>query len=306
MHQTVNQQVHEHNFLGASQKKNERRTLLVIGLTAVTMVVEIASGLIFGSMALLADGWHMASHTGALGITWLAYFFARRYVKDPRFTFGTGKIGDLAGFSSALLLGLIALIMAYESLLRLFSPTVISYDEAILVAVVGLIVNLLSAVLLKQDDHHAHGDHHHHRHGTDHNIRSAHLHVLADALTSILAICALTMGKYWGLNWMDPIMGLVGSVVIARWSLGLLKDTGRILMDVDPGAEKAQQAREILEWEKGVKVVDLHVWRLGPGHYGAIVSLIAQDPAPPDHYKERLAAMPELSHITVEVCGAAA
>lgn len=304
MQETLKPQIHEHNFLGASQRKNERRTMVVICLTAVTMVVEIASGLVFNSMALLADGWHMASHTGALGITWLAYFFARRYVKDPRFSFGTGKIGDLAGFSSALLLGFIALVMAYESLLRLFSPVAISYNEAIFVAIIGLIVNLISAVLLKQDAHPA--DDGRHRHGTDHNIRSAHLHVLADALTSILAICALTMGKYWGLTWMDPAMGLVGSVVIARWSIRLLKDTGRILMDIDPAAKRARRAREILEGEKGVEVVDLHVWRLGPGHYGAIVSLTAQDPAPPAHYKDRLAAMPELSHITVEVCGEAA
>ena len=304
MHQTADTQNHDHNFLGDSQEKNEHRTLLVIGLTAVTMVVEIASGLIFGSMALLADGWHMASHTGALGITWLAYFFARRYVKDPRFAFGTGKIGDLAGFSSALLLALIALIMAYESLLRLFSLVAISYNEAIWVAVIGLIVNLISALLLQQKSHHEHHGHDHH--GTDHNIRSAYLHVLADALTSILAIAALGMGKYLGLNWMDPIMGLVGSVVIARWSVGLLRDTGRILMDIDPDAQKSRRAREILEGEAGVKVVDLHVWRLGPGHYGAIVALKAQDPAPPEHYKNRLAAMPELSHVTVEVCGKAA
>ncbi len=213
---------HEHVFLSSNQIANERRTWLVIALTATMMVLEITAGFIFGSMALLADGWHMASHAAALGITAIAYYFARHYASDKRFSFGTGKISELAGYSSALLLALIALLLAYESVTRFFSPVAIRFDAAIAVAVLGLIVNLVSALILKEK----HDGHDHDYHPADHNLKAAYLHVLADALTSILAIVALTTGRFLGWVWMDPLMGIVGAIVIARWSYGLTRDTG--------------------------------------------------------------------------------
>lgn len=305
-------EVHEHNYLGQGQERNERRTMLVIGLTAVTMAVEITCGIIFGSMALLADGWHMASHAAALSITAAAYILARRHAGDARFCFGTGKIGELAGFASALLLLLIAVLMAYESVNRLMAPVVISFDQAIIVAVVGLAVNLLSAFLLREDHghghHHAHDDHdehehhdHDHQHGQDHNLRSAYLHVLADALTSVLAIGALVTGRFLGWVWMDPLMGIVGAVVIVRWSWGLLRDTGAVLLDMSVGHGIDRRIREALAHEDGARITDLHVWRVGPGHYAAIVAVRADQPRPSGYYKSRLGHIRELSHLTLEV-----
>jgi cation diffusion facilitator family transporter len=298
-HNDIGKYCHNHDFLGAAQARHERRTRLVIGLTAVMMVVEVAGGIVFGSMALLADGWHMASHAAALSITALGYWLARRHSQDPRFCFGTGKVGELAGFASALLLGFIAVFMAYESLTRLVHPVAIAFNQAIGVAVVGLAVNLVSALMLREDQ--GRGHEHSHPHHTDHNLKSAYLHVVADALTSVLAIAALTTGKYLGWVWMDPVMGLAGALVIARWSWGLLRDTGRNLLDVNPLPELEAEIRQALESADGDQVADLHLWRLGPGHLGAIVSVVSDQPKPTAYYKRLLANHPEISHLTVEV-----
>lgn len=291
---------HDHAFLAAHQHVNERRTWWVIGLTAATMGLEIVSGMIFGSMALLADGWHMASHASALGITALAYWLARKHRDNPRFTFGTGKIGDLAGFSSALLLWLIAVLMAYESVLRLMRPVPIRFGEAMLVAAVGLVVNLASAALLKEHHHpdndgHCHHDHH------DHNLRAAYLHVLADALTSILAIVGLAAGMLWGWDFLDPVMGIAGAALISHWSWGLLRQTGGVLLDRTTDDRLARAVSEAVSAADGVRILDLHVWRLGPGHFGAIVSLTTPDGQSPDDFKARLRHIGELSHVTIEV-----
>ena len=288
---------HQHVFLSDSQMANERRTWLVIALTATMMVLEIIAGFIFGSMALLADGWHMASHASALGITAVAYYLARRYATDKRFSFGTGKISELAGYSSALLLALIALLMAYESVTRFFSPVEIRFDEAIAVAVLGLIVNLVSALILKEK----HGEHDHHHHHEDHNLRAAYLHVLADTLTSVLAIVALTTGRFLGWVWMDPLMGIVGAIVISRWSYGLARDTGSILLDMDINTALTENIRDLLEADGENQIQDLHIWRLGSGHFAVIVSLSTQNAHSPDYYKDQLSEVKELRHITVEV-----
>lgn len=292
---------HHHHFLSDQHRTNERRTWVVIALTFSTMVVEIVSGLFFGSMALLADGWHMASHASALSITALAFYLARKHKDNGKFTFGTGKIGDLAGFSSALLLVLIALFMCYESVQRFTSPVTIHFNEAIFVAVIGLVVNLLSAVLLKE--HHTHedsgyADHHTHH---DHNLRAAYLHVIADALTSILAIAALVMGKFWGWAFMDPMMGIVGAAFIIRWSYGLLRDSSRILLDYDEHGEMASRIRKTLEQAGKIEVNDLHVWRLGPGHYSAVAAVSSGAPVTPEALKASLCSIPGLSHVIIEV-----
>ncbi|OHV83881.1 CDF family Co(II)/Ni(II) efflux transporter DmeF [Ensifer sp. LCM 4579] len=303
---------HEHVFLGADHQRNERKVWLVIALTAVMMVVEISAGTVYGSMALVADGWHMSTHAGAMLITALAYSYARRHARDARFTFGTGKLGDLAGFASAIVLALIALLIGWESLLRFVSPVPIQFKQAIAVAAVGLVVNLASAWLLKDDHaHHHHGHDHehgekhgrHHQlgHAQDNNLRAAYLHVLADALTSILAIAALLVGGSYGWLWADPLMGIVGALVIARWSLGLVRDAGGVLLDRVPATEGIElEVREEIEVE-GDRIADLHVWQVGPGHYAAIVSLVSTRPKEPDHYKARLAHVHELAHLTVEV-----
>jgi cation diffusion facilitator family transporter len=288
---------HDHVYPSANQTANERRTWLVIGLTAFMMVLEIFAGFIFGSMALLADGWHMASHAAALGITATGYLFARRYASDKRFSFGTGKIGELAGFSSALLLALIALLMAYESVQRLFSPVAIKFDEAIAVAVLGLIVNLVSAFILKE----RHDGHDHDHHHTDYNIKAAYLHVLADTLTSILAIVALTTGRFFGWIWMDPLMGIVGAIVIARWSYGLTRDTGSILLDMDINTPLSDKIRRKIESVDNNRIIDLHLWRIGPGHFAAIISIHTPNPHAPSFYKKLLEEIEELRHITIEV-----
>jgi cation diffusion facilitator family transporter len=274
---------------------------VVIALTFATMVVEVVSGLFFGSMALLADGWHMASHASALSITALAFYLARKHKDNGRFTFGTGKIGDLAGFSSALLLVLIALYMAYESVQRFMSPVTIHFNEAILVAVIGLIVNLSSAALLKEHHTHEHSDaaddHAHH----DHNLRAAYYHVIADALTSILAIAALVMGKFWGWAFMDPMMGIVGAVFISRWSYGLLRDSSGVLLDYDRHGNMGLKIRTILEQGGEIQVNDLHVWRLGPGHYSAAITVSSKDYISPENLKTSLCHIHGLSHVTIEV-----
>ncbi|MBX4927721.1 CDF family Co(II)/Ni(II) efflux transporter DmeF [Rhizobium binae] len=316
---------HDHIFLGADHAVNERRIWLVIGLTAVMMVAEITTGTAYGSMALVADGWHMSTHASALLISALAYLFARRQARNPRFTFGTGKLGDLAGFASAIVLALIALLMAWESLLRLANPVPIGFAQAIGVAVVGLIVNLASAWLLAGGGHHAHGHHAHHHHSDhthdhhahdhhahdhhakhgDNNIRAAYLHVVADALTSVLAIAALTLGSLYGWLWFDPIMGIVGGLVIANWSWSLMKSSGGVLLDVVPQCETLpSEIREAIETEED-RITDLHVWQVGPGHHAAIVAVLTPSPRDPAFYKTRLSALSELSHVTVEVTRAA-
>ena len=352
---------HDHVFLGADHARNERRVWWVIGLTAAMMVAEILGGQILGSMALTADGWHMSTHAGAMLITALAYRYARRQIGNPRFTFGTGKVGDLAAFASAVILGLIALIIAWESALRLLEPVDIAYDEAIAVAALGLAVNLVSAWLLGADhghdhaaspakahghaedehdghdkagtaerhDHaasHSHGHHAGHGghgshaghgshgahgghaghgghggHGGDSNLKAAYLHVLADALTSVLAIAALLAGRFYGWNWLDPVMGVVGAVVIARWSIGLVRQSALVLLDsADTAGDLPAAIRRRLDGQ-GERITDLHVWQVGPGHHAAIVALSSVNPQPPEAYKARLSTLPGLSHLTVEV-----
>lgn len=296
---------HDHIFLGAAHQRNELRVWLVIALTAAMMVVEIVAGTVYGSMALVADGWHMSTHAGAMLITALAYGYARRHARDPRFTFGTGKLGDLAGFASAVVLAIIALLIGWESFLRLVSPTTISFGQAITVAVIGLAVNLVSAWLLKDDHGHHHGHAHHHDHGHvhahDNNLRAAYIHVLADALTSVLAIAALLAGRSYGWLWADPAMGVVGALVIARWSWGLIRDAGRVLLDAPAeGAEIRHEIQEALA-ATGDRIQDLHVWQIGPGHFAAIVSIATAMPRDPRAYKALLAPVHELSHVTVEV-----
>jgi len=292
---------HEHVFLGAAHDRNERRTWLVVGLTAVMMVAEIAGGTIYGSMALLADGWHMSTHAAALAIAAVAYRYARRHAHDPRFAFGTGKLGDLAGFSSAIVLAMVALGIGAESLLRLFQPVQIHYGEAVAIAVIGLIVNLLSARLLWDDHHHDHEDHDHHpHHHHDHNLRAAYWHVVADAFTSVLAIVGLLMAWSYGWTWLDPAIGVVGAGVIAHWSWKLIRGAGAVLLDAAPNAALERAIRQRLERDDD-RIADLHVWRLGPGHHGAIVSLVSDAPQDVAAYKSRLADLAELSHLTVEV-----
>ena len=305
---------HDHVFLGQNHERNERRTWFVIALTSVMMVVEIAAGTIYGSMALVADGWHMSTHAAAMLIAALAYLYARRNAKNPRFTFGTGKVGDLAAFASAIVLALVALLIGWESVVRLANPVPISFPQAIVVAVIGLIVNLVSAWLLREDHDHHHGhshhhdhshdedDHHHHgHHGRDQNLRAAYLHVLADALTSVLAIIALIAGSGYGWIWLDPLMGIVGALVIARWSWGLMRDTGAMMLDYrEAGDPIAAKIRSVVE-EAGDKITDLHVWQLGPGHHAAIIAVSTASEMNPVAYRERLAQTAGLSHITVEV-----
>ncbi|MDP8920481.1 MAG: CDF family Co(II)/Ni(II) efflux transporter DmeF [Pseudomonadota bacterium] len=314
-HNTLHDWQHEHVFLGEHHDRHERRTWLVVGLTAAMMVAEIVAGTIFGSMALVADGWHMSTHAAALAIAALAYRFARKHAHDPRFSFGTGKVGELAAFSSAIILALIALLIGYESLMRLMNPIPIQFGEATVVAVIGLAVNLASAWLLAGDHHHGHGhkhdhdheDYHHghthgnqHHHGGDTNIRSAYLHVLADALTSVLAIVALLAGRFYGWSWLDPVMGVVGAVVIAQWSWGLIRTAGATLLDAVPDQTLARSVRERIEVGED-RVTDLHLWRLGPGHAGLIVAVVSDAPHSPEVYKQRLSGIKGLSHVTVEV-----
>lgn len=313
---------HSHVFLGERHGRNEARTWAVVALTFATMVIEIGGGTVFGSMALVADGWHMSTHVAALGVAALAYRFARRHAQDSRFTFGTGKLGELAAFASAVMLAMIALYIGIESLDRLVQPRSIAFGEAIPIAVLGLLVNVASVALLHDDhghhhhghdhahddhahDHHDHGHHDHHAHaprahGHDTNFRAAYVHVLADALTSILAIAALVGARTFGLTWLDPAMGLVGTVVIIAWSASLVRSAGRILLDIVPEPGVEARIRECLETD-GDRVTDLHLWQVGPGHRAAVVSIVTDAPQPPSAYKHRLAAVGGLSHLTIEV-----
>lgn len=297
---------HDHTFAQDQRRPGESRTLIVIAITALMMVVEISAGIQFGSMALLADGLHMASHAVALGITAFAYAYARRHARNRKFSFGTGKVNALGGFTGAVLLAIFALYMGFESVVRLINPVDIVFNQAIAVAVLGLLVNGVSVFILGTDghghDHHSHEPSHHHH---DHNLKSAYLHVMADALTSLLAIVALLSAKYFGWIWMDPIMGVVGAGLVARWSYGLLGTTASVLLDRQAPENLQHTIRETVERDGDSRVTDLHVWSIGPGIYSAQIVLVAHDPATPDEYKGRIPKSAGLVHITVEVhvCG---
>ncbi len=325
---SLDQWTHDHIFLGDRHEENERRTWFVVALTVAMMVGEIIAGSYFGSMALLADGWHMGTHAAALGIAGAAYLFARQHARNSTFAFGTGKFGDLAAFASALILGMIAVQIAYESVLRLMNPVPIAYGEAIAVAALGLCINLVSAYLLRgsHDHHHGHGhghardhdhhgaadhghghhehhnhDHHHHEHRQqDNNFRAAYVHVLADAATSILAIAALTLAMYSGWGWADPAVGIIGSIVIASWAFTLIRDAGGVLLDVNYDRKLEDKVRARLE-SGDDRVTDLHLWQVGPGHCAAVISLISDKPQEPKAYKDRLRGLRGLSHVTIEV-----
>ena len=315
---------HSHIF-GQDQKRlGEGRTLIVVAITGAMMVVELATGILFGSMALLADGLHMASHAAALSINVIAYRYARRHAGDRRYSFGTGKVNALGGFTGAVLLGLFALVMVWESVERFVSPVEIALNQAIAVAMLGLVVNGVSVLILGYHSHghnhdhgHGHHGHHHHRadarksahgheHGTeahdeDHNLKSAYLHVVADALTSVLAIGALVSAKYLGFVWMDPAMGIVGAVLVARWSVGLLKSTSGVLLDRQGPAALEQEIRTLVEDDQTSRVAEIHLWSLGPGFYGAIISIVAQVHKTPEQYRQLFPEDLGLVHVTVEV-----
>jgi cation diffusion facilitator family transporter len=321
---------HDHAFLGAKHGTHERRTWAVVALTTVMMIAEIGGGAWSGSMALIADGLHMSTHVAALSIAAVAYSFARRHVGNDWFSFGTGKLGELAAFASAIILAMVALLIGYESVARLFHPVAIAFREAIPIALLGLGVNLASALLLHDDGHHhdhddeteladahdrdddhrhdhaehdhAHHDHSHHDHShhADYNFRAAYIHVLADAVTSLLAISALIAAAYFGLPWLDPVAGLLGTIVISVWAYSLIKSAAAVLLDAVPSRARAGLIRQRLEIEND-RVTDLHVWRLGPGHLGVVAVIVSEHPRPPDHYKARLAGIEGLSHVSIEV-----
>ena len=290
---------HNHDF-AVKNEKGERRTLYVLILTAITMVVEIIAGSVYGSMALLADGWHMSTHVAAFMITIFAYRFSRKHADNPAFAFGTGKVNVLGGFASAVALAVVALVMLIESLNRIIDPHVIFFNQAIAVACLGLFINLISAFLLK-DDHSHHHDHHGHDHHHDHNLRAAYLHVIADAMTSLLAIIALVSGKYLGWNWLDPVMGIVGAIIITRWSYGLLKQTGPILLDASIEEDYQLKIKDAIEKDSDNKISDIHIWKVGATHYAAIISLVTHFPNSTEHYKGLLSDFHKLSHVTIEV-----
>ncbi|MCU0305560.1 MAG: CDF family Co(II)/Ni(II) efflux transporter DmeF [Thermoanaerobaculales bacterium] len=297
--------VHNHTFGQAEPRTGEARTRLVVILTALTMVVEIVAGLAFGSMALLADGLHMASHAAALGFAWLAYVLARRHANDPRLSFGSGKVNTLAGFTSAVILAVFALMMAGESLHRLFAPVAIAFDQAIVVAVLGLVVNGVSVLILQ--DRHRHGDgdggdhHHEHEHHHDHNLRAAHLHVLADTLTSILAIVALLAARLLGAVWMDPAMGIVGGALVAIWAWNLARDTAAVLLDRQAPDRVTDEVRRALAQAGRIEVLDLHVWSIGPGVRAAIVSVSSPEPLRRRDIAELIPDDLGIAHLTIEV-----
>ena len=306
--------IHSHFFLGEGHERNERRTWMVIALCSAMMVAEIVGGILFGSIALVADGLHMSTHASALLMAALAYSYARRHADDARFSFGTGKLGDLAGFTSAIVLAMIALLIGYEAALRFIWPVPISFDEAIPIACLGLAVNVASILLLGGGGHqHAH-DHDAHAHGgdggvhehahtaahRDNNMRAAVIHVLADAAVSVLVIIGLLLGRFLGWSWMDPVVGLCGAFVILTWSYSLVRDTGSILLDMTPDRGMAQRMRAVLEAD-GDQLTDLHLWRLGPGHLGAILSIATHTQRGPQYYQVLLGRFHDLSHVTVQI-----
>ena len=330
---------HSHQFANLNSD-GERNTRYVLLLTLFTMIAEIVAGTVYGSMALLADGWHMGTHAAAFLITLFAYHYAKKHADSPDFAFGTGKVSVLGGFTSAVALGLVALLMVVESVSRLVNPEQIHFNEAIFVAVIGLTVNVISVFLLKdhhghghdhhghhhghshhshehhehshEHDHHSHGhshkhDHHAHQHDHgdkghhDHNLRAAYFHVMADALTSLLAIGALLFGKYLGLTWLDPLMGVVGAVIITSWAWGLMKQTGPILLDASIEKQYVKQMVELIEAEQDHQVSDIHVWRVSADHYAAMVSIVSHEPKELDYFKQKLAKFERIDHLTVEL-----
>ncbi|OGV95913.1 cation diffusion facilitator family transporter [Microgenomates group bacterium RBG_16_45_19] len=329
--ETIAKWQHTHIFGQDQIKSGERRTLFVIIITGLMMVAEIVAGIVFGSMALTADGIHMGSHMVGLGITFLAYIYARKYANDQRFSFGTGKVNALAGYSSAMILVFIALFMGYESVVRIIAPVKIQYNQAIIVAVIGLVVNGVSMLILGEKGHthangdqthgnHDHGAHDHaghdhdehdhdhvdhdHTHvgtGDDHNLKAAYLHVLADAMTSVLAIIALLAAKYFTLVWMDPVMGIVGAIMVIRWSVGLIQGTSKVLLDHQGPIEVQKRITGILESYKDTKVCDLHIWSIGPGIYSSEISIVTKYPDSPNKYKTLIPKDAGVIHSTVEV-----
>lgn len=315
---TLHRWQHDHHFL-PDRSAAERSTLWVMLLTGVTMVVEIVAGILSGSMALLADGWHMGTHVAAFGIAIYAYRYARQHRDDPRFTFGTGKVTELGGFASALALAFVALLMVIESAQRLFEPRQIAFDEALWIAALGLAVNVVSALILAREgghhhdhahdhaDHDQHDHHHHHVHeGEDRNLRAAYLHVIADALTSVLAIIALLAGKFAGWTWLDPVMGIVGALLILRWAQGLARATAAVLLDGVAHGDVRERIRSALEQHpdataRGDSITDLHVWAVGPNRLAVSVAIVADEPDTPAAYRRRLAGIHALAHVVVEV-----
>jgi cation diffusion facilitator family transporter len=295
---------HGHVFLGRAHANNERKTWIVIWLCGAMMLAEIIGGSLFGSIALIADGLHMSTHAGALLLAALAYTYARKHAENAYFTFGTGKFGDLAGFASAIVLAMIALLIGYEAVGRLLSPVPIHFRDAIPIAALGLAVNIVSAWLLSGGDHqHGHDHGHDHAHGAahrDNNMRAAVVHVIADAAVSVLVIAGLLLARAFGWVWMDPAAGIVGAIVIASWSLGLIRDTGAILLDANPDRHMTETMRATIEGD-GDHLADLHLWRLGPGHMGAILCVVTEQAHGPDYYHRRLSRFRSLSHVTVEV-----
>ncbi|MET4898367.1 CDF family Co(II)/Ni(II) efflux transporter DmeF [Sphingomonadaceae bacterium jetA1] len=305
---------HSHDYLGHAHDDNARRTRAVMWLSIGMMVAEVVAGYLTGSMALLADGFHMATHVGALGIAAIAYSYAKRHVANPRYSWGTGKVGELAGFGSAMVLGLVSLFIAYESLVRLTNPYPVAFGDAIIVAVLGLLVNLVSALMLSGGGHahhhghahgHAHGHGHHHhddhghdRHGGDTNMRAAYIHVLADALTSVMAIVALVAGRWLGWVWLDPAMGLIGAAVIANWSVSLMRQASAVLLDAaDP--RLAEEVRERVEGPGDTRIRDFHIWRIGPTAHAVVLAVESDVSSRTIH--QRLASMAALGHVTVEI-----
>ena len=298
----VDHHPHKHRF-GGTHKENEHRTLIVVILTLITMVAEIVFGILTGSMALLADGWHMGTHAGALSIALFAYIYSRKNADMSRYTFGTGKIAILAAFTNAIILGLAGILIFYESLMRLLAPVNISFDVAILIAVIGLLVNVTCAWVLRGGEGHRHGSghSHSHEHETDHNYHAAFLHVIADALTSALAIGALFIGKYAGLVCLDSMAGFLGAFMILWWAYGLIRQTGRILLDGDVEPEKTEAVRQAVESDSNSRVMDLHVWRLSENDLAVIVSLVTSVPQSPEHYHALLGKFDDIKHISIEV-----
>jgi cation diffusion facilitator family transporter len=292
---------HDHRF-NVEDVRSERNTWRVIFLTITMMVIEIAAGYYYGSMALLADGWHMGTHAAALGITAFTYWYARKHADNPDYSFGTGKVGVLGGFASAIVLFIVALLIAAESFDRIIHPVQIHFNEALIVAIIGLVVNLISALLLEGGHQHSHE--HDHDDGSvhhDHNLRAAYLHVIADALTSVLAIIALLAGKFFGWVFLDPVIGIVGALVISKWSFGLLKDTSAILLDRGVDQEMVEKIKTAIEQDSDNRVSDIHVWIVGSHQLSTIISIVTHFPKDPEHYKNLLTGFKDLVHVTVEV-----
>ena len=296
----LNRWSHEHTFSQDKRRSGESRTLVVILITATMMIIEIFAGIHFGSMALLADGLHMASHTMALAITIFAYIYARHHARNKRFSFGTGKVNALGGFTGAILLAVFALYMGYESLIRLMNPVAIEFNQAILVAVLGLIINAASVLILGSNGHHHnhsnHHDHHHdHSNHHDHNLRSAYWHIMADALTSVLAIVALLSAKYFGWIWMDPTMGILGALLVFIWSYSLLGSSGSVLLDCQASPKLQQLIQKAIESDNDSRITDLHIWSIGPGIFAAQITLVAHNPLTPNEYKKLIPHNPRKS-----------